>query len=168
MLASERLFPLRKQNNVIRYVQSPLTRAKETAEIIMEELNSSVDTSRVRGFTPLHVETNYNIAEGFPCMPDPPTHQLSPRELDPKRIDEGFHDVFRVPPGTDPMNVSTEIYVCHANVIRYFTLRALQLNPQAWLRLTLPHAGVVWLTIDCNGLVTSSPIRIIWIKFQLE
>ena len=43
--------------------------------------------------------------------PDPPTHQLSPRELDPKRIEQGFHDIFRVPPGTDPMNVSTEIYV---------------------------------------------------------
>ena len=53
-----------------------------------------------------------------------------------------------MPPGSDPMNVSTEIYVCHANVIRYFTLRALQLNPAGWLRLTLPHAGIVWLTVD--------------------
>ena len=28
-----------------------------------------------------------------------------------------------------------DVVVCHANVIRYFVLRALQLPPEAWLRL---------------------------------
>lgn len=138
---------------MVRYVQSPLTRARETADIILHELNNSVESGRVRGFQPLATETNPNIAEGFPCLPDPPTHVLSPRELDPKRIEDGFYDIFRPPSGNDSANVSTEVYVCHANVIRFFTLKALQCDPQGWLRLTLPHAGMVWMTIDHTGLV---------------
>ena len=43
--------------------------------------------------------------------------------------------------------------MCHANVIRYYTLKALQMDGQAWLRLTLPHAGIVWMTVNHDGLV---------------
>ncbi|CAE7222806.1 Rabl2 [Symbiodinium pilosum] len=35
-----------------------------------------------------------------------------------------------------------EIYVCHMNLIRYFVMRALQLPPEAWLRLRGDNTGI--------------------------
>ena len=49
---------------------------------------------------------------------------------------------------------SHEVIVCHANVIRYFICRALQLPPEAWLRISLKHASITWLTIRPDGRVS--------------
>lgn len=49
---------------------------------------------------------------------------------------------------------ATQIYVCHANVIRYFLLRALQLDERAWLRLSVAHASIVWISVDHDGYVS--------------
>ena len=40
-----------------------------------------------------------------------------------------------------------EIIVCHANVIRYFLCRALQIPPEAWLRLCTFNCSLTYLTI---------------------
>jgi len=47
-----------------------------------------------------------------------------------------------------------DIVVCHMNVIRYFTLRALQLPPEAWLRLGGFNGSLAYLTIRPNGSVS--------------
>uniref|UniRef100_A0A1I8F429 Serine/threonine-protein phosphatase PGAM5, mitochondrial n=1 Tax=Macrostomum lignano TaxID=282301 RepID=A0A1I8F429_9PLAT len=47
----------------------------------------------------------------------------------------------------DQQSDSYELLVCHANVIRYFVCRALQLPPEAWLRFSLDHASITWVTI---------------------
>lgn len=44
--------------------------------------------------------------------------------------------------------------VCHANVIRYFVCRALQIPPEAWLRMSLDHASITWISIQPSGRVT--------------
>ena len=44
--------------------------------------------------------------------------------------------------------------MCHANVIRYLALRALQLPPTAWLRLSLGHASFTWISIRSDGNVS--------------
>ena len=44
-----------------------------------------------------------------------------------------------------------EIVVCHGNVIRYCFLRALQLPPEAWLRLSVYNASVTRVDIRANG-----------------
>ena len=41
--------------------------------------------------------------------------------------------------------------VCHANVIRYFVCRALQLPPEARLRMSLKHGSITWVTIRPDG-----------------
>lgn len=48
------------------------------------------------------------------------------------------------------------ILVCHGNVIRWFVLRALQLAPNAWLRLSVPHGSITTLTMLPEGYVTLS------------
>lgn len=47
-----------------------------------------------------------------------------------------------------------EIIVCHANVIRYFLCRALQLPPEAWLRFCVFNGSLTYLTIRPTGSVS--------------
>lgn len=47
-----------------------------------------------------------------------------------------------------------EIIVCHANVVRYFFCRALQLPPEAWLRLCTFNCSLTYFTIRPTGTVS--------------
>lgn len=47
-----------------------------------------------------------------------------------------------------------DIIVCHGNVIRYFFCRALQLPPEAWLRLSIFNCSLTYLMIMPNGRVS--------------
>jgi len=47
-----------------------------------------------------------------------------------------------------------EIYVCHMNLIRYFVMRALQLPPEAWLRLRGDNTGITEIIIHPDGRVS--------------
>jgi serine/threonine-protein phosphatase PGAM5 len=47
-----------------------------------------------------------------------------------------------------------EVIVGHGNVIRYFTCRALQIPPEAWLRLSCFNCSITYLMIHPNGYVT--------------
>ena len=44
------------------------------------------------------------------------------------------------------------------NVIRYFTMRALQLPPEAWLRLAVSNASITVLTVYPSGRVSLSQL----------
>lgn len=68
------------------------------------------------------------------------------------RIEAGFRAHFhRAPPSQESETYT--LMVCHANVIRYFVCRALQLPPEAWLRFNLHNASISWLSIFPNGKV---------------
>lgn len=54
---------------------------------------------------------------------------------------------------SDPQH-EFEIIICHANVIRYFFCRALQLPPEAWLRLCTFNCSLTYLTIRPTGTVS--------------
>lgn len=47
-----------------------------------------------------------------------------------------------------------EIIVCHANVLRYMFCRALQIPPEAWLRLCTFNCSLTYLTIRPTGSVS--------------
>ena len=55
------------------------------------------------------------------------------------------------PPEAEGTHSRCEIIVCHGNVIRYCALRALQLPPEAWLRLMVPNASITTITITADG-----------------
>lgn len=44
-----------------------------------------------------------------------------------------------------------EVIVCHGNVIRYFLCRALQLPPEAWLRMSTFNCSITYLVVAPNG-----------------
>ena len=48
----------------------------------------------------------------------------------------------------------TTVLVCHANVIRYCVLRALQLQPEAWLRTGVANASVTTMEVREDGGVS--------------
>jgi serine/threonine-protein phosphatase PGAM5 len=54
----------------------------------------------------------------------------------------------------EPCKHEFEIIVCHANVIRYFLCRALQVPPEAWLRLCTFNCSLTYLTIRPTGTVS--------------
>ncbi|XP_050430596.1 serine/threonine-protein phosphatase PGAM5, mitochondrial-like [Adelges cooleyi] len=122
-----------------------MTRAMETCSLIQKHLSSDIPLTS----TDL-------LREGAPIPPDPPSRRWKPDLYqfyrDGARIEAAFRQFFhRAPP--EQKEDSYEIIVCHANVIRYFVMRALQLSPEAWLRLKLDHASITSFAIFPNGRV---------------
>ncbi|UYV76449.1 PGAM5 [Cordylochernes scorpioides] len=127
-----------------RIVVSTLTRARETAFIVSKHLPG------------VQVESCQFIHEGAPIQPEPPISRWKPPPNlfyeDGARIEAAFRKhFFRADPSQK--KDSYEIFICHANVIRYFICRALQLRPEAWLRFSLHHCSITWLCIKPSGRV---------------
>ncbi|ESO95389.1 hypothetical protein LOTGIDRAFT_203856 [Lottia gigantea] len=128
-----------------KLISSTMTRALETADIIHKHLPD------------LPREKNDMLREGAPIPPEPPVGHWKPENYqfytDGQRIEAAFrHYIHRAP--ADQTEDSFEIIVCHANVIRYFVCRALQFPPDGWLRLSLAHASITWLTVRPSGRVS--------------
>jgi serine/threonine-protein phosphatase PGAM5 len=146
--------------------QSDMTRAKETASLISSWLPGVPVT-----------DPDARLNEGIPApmiplRPDVPNAEQAV-DADHDRIEEAFqkyiHRSEEATPsssssspeesskgGTDDANQveqEFEIIVCHGNVIRYFFCRALQLPPEAWLRLSVFNCSLTYLMIQPNGYV---------------
>lgn len=126
-------------------IHSNMTRAIETAEILKQSL-PSVPVFPADGI----------LREGSPIKPEPRVGSWKPEHYyvqDGARIEAAFRKYFH---RADPQQVkdSYEIVVCHANVIRYLVCRALQFPPEAWLRISLKHASITWLTVRPDGRVS--------------
>lgn len=127
-----------------RVVQSSMKRAKETCSIITDQISD----------LPI-VETSDLLREGSPILPDP-LHRANEPELkyfsDAPRIESAFRKfVHRPSTSIDVDGDHAEIYVCHANVIRYFICRLGQFPPQGWLRMSLKHGSITWITVFSDG-----------------
>lgn len=125
-------------------IKSTMTRAQETAQIIQACLPN------------VPVESCSLIEEGAPVPPEPAVGHWKPELYqffqDGARIEAAFRRYFHRAEASQEKDSYT-ILVCHANVIRYFVCRALQFPPEAWLRLSLNHASITWVSITPNGRV---------------
>jgi broad specificity phosphatase PhoE len=123
---------------------SELTRAVQTADELSVLLPLAL---RSRDAT---------LNEGRPCLPEPaPRHAQSYTNRDAERMERSYRKLVRKPSATDSSRSDTyEVVVCHANLIRYVVCRALQLPPEAWLRMSLPNASLTHLVVRPNGDVT--------------
>ncbi|GAB0098506.1 Serine/threonine-protein phosphatase Pgam5, mitochondrial [Sergentomyia squamirostris] len=123
--------------------KSTMLRAQETGSIISESLPK------------IPVESCSLLEEGAPIPPEPPIGHWKPEYYffqDGARIEAAFRKFFhRASP--DQAKDSYTLIVCHANVIRYFVCRALQFPPEGWLRISLNHASITWITILPSGRV---------------
>lgn len=129
-----------------RMVRSTMTRAQQTGDHILSRMNTDN----------LVIENDSMLEEGAPFPPEPPRKTWEPADYifyqDGSRIEAAFRNYFyRADHRQD--KETYDIIVCHANVIRYFICRALQLPPEAWLRINLHHASMSWVRIRPNGRV---------------
>lgn len=159
---------------------SNMARAKETADIIAQNipggtlLQTEPDANLNEGRPCHHIpggkaskrtvqktdETHERIETAFKTYfyrADPPSmndnqeeKQSVISENESKGIDDEEEDMSLKP---HPQH-EFEIIVCHANVIRYFLCRALQIPPEAWLRLCTFNCSLTYLTIRATGTVS--------------
>lgn len=143
---------------------SGMTRAKETADIIASYL-PGVE----------YVEGDPMLNEGRPSHHIPGgkanDKMVEATDQNHPRIEAAFRKYFyraTEAPSTGKINSTAsnpqppqeeclhefEIIVCHANVIRYFVCRALQLPPEAWLRYCPFNCSLTYLTIRPTGTVS--------------
>lgn len=129
---------------------SDMVRAKETAALIAEQLEGIV----VQTPDPL-----LNEALPAPMVPIRPDIKGATEEIDENhdRIEEAFHKYFYRDDtdSDDDENDDFEVIVCHGNVIRYMFCRALQLPPEAWLRMSTLNCSITYLIIRPNGMVSA-------------
>ena len=162
---------------------SNMTRAKETANIIAQSLPESVirakpDENLNEGRPCHHIpggraseravkqtdECHDRIETAFktyfyraepPSMEEHDTLKEKEENLgmcstQKKKDTNGDQDVTLKP---HPQH-EFEIIVCHANVVRYFLCRALQIPPETWLRLCTFNCSLTYLTVRPTGTVS--------------
>ncbi|XP_075754477.1 serine/threonine-protein phosphatase PGAM5, mitochondrial isoform X2 [Pelodiscus sinensis] len=124
-------------------IHSSMTRATETTNIISKHLPGvkKISTDLLR--------------EGAPIEPDPPVSHWKPEAVyyeDGARIEAAFRNYIHRADAKQEED-SYEIFVCHANVIRYIVCRALQFPPEGWLRMSLNNGSITHLVIRPSGRV---------------
>lgn len=117
---------------------SSMQRARDTAAAIGAE------------FPAVSAQVSDDFAE---CTP--PTHRADimakekPEEAKAcqARLDRVFATVFRPAQG-EPR---TEVIVCHGNVIRSMVTRALGVDPESWLEMSVGHASLTRIRVEADG-----------------
>jgi len=117
---------------------STMTRARQTAAVIGQE------------FPELQLQSSALISE---CTP--PTRRKdimegeTPEDLAActRQLEEAFPVYFAPSPEAD----KHDIVVCHGNVIRYFVTRALGVDTEAWLGMSIANCSLTVITVDADG-----------------
>ena len=137
-----RLAALLGDTRVRRITHSTMARAAETAALVSQALPG------------VPLQPCALLREGAPARPEPDTWRPKERDVwvDGARIEAAFREhIHRSEGGEGP---DVEVIVCHGNVIRYCVLRALQLPPEAWLRLGLVNGSITKVVCRPDGHVS--------------
>ena len=133
----------------VNVYQSSMIRAIETSEEIKSILTEAKVDWQLKGQSDL-------LCEGPPYPAEPPISSWTekPEYYEASaRIEAAFRKfIHRGEPEQD--FESNDVIVCHANVIRYFVCRALQIPPESWLRQSLAHGSITWIRVSPSGNVS--------------
>jgi serine/threonine-protein phosphatase PGAM5 len=117
---------------------STMTRARQTAEIVARSLKGMAPTPAplLRECTPPSRRAD--------VMAD-----LKPGEADECRdqLEHAFARYFRPSPEAD----RHDILVCHGNVIRYLVCKVLEVDPTAWLGMTIANCSLTVVRVNADG-----------------
>jgi serine/threonine-protein phosphatase PGAM5 len=119
---------------------SPLTRAQETARVILDDLG---------------IASSVMVPELAECTP--PTHRkeitagMPEAELTAcaKQLDKLYAERFKPAPGTE----SHELMICHGNVIRYLITKTMGVDTESWLEMSVGHTSLTTIRIEADGSV---------------
>jgi len=117
---------------------STMTRAWQTALVIGQE------------FPGLQIESSKLIRECTP--PTRLTDVMKGETADDlaactKRLEEAFPIIFAPSPEAD----RHDIVVCHGNVIRYFVTKALEVDTEAWLGMSIANCSLTVIAVWADG-----------------
>eukprot|EP00606_Chrysophyceae_sp_TOSAG23-5_P000403 GSChrysophyteH2.ASY1.ANO1.869.1 assembled CDS len=154
-LTGERLHALllsKQLPPVTKFVASTMIRAKQTADIILPHLthSSNVDESSSDGSAAaLPLLTCNMLREGAVYVPVPAIskQRWDVSDSDFYRDQPRVEAAYRAYQGAD----TTSVLVCHGNVIRYFLTRALQIDPEAWLRFSVANGSITVIKVTPSG-----------------
>ena len=119
---------------------SPMQRARDTAAVIAEDFPG-------RAFKVVD-----DMAE---CTPPTRRTEITkgekPADLAAckQKLDRVFARFFKPATAGD----ETDMLVCHGNVIRYLTTRALGVDTAAWLEMSVGHASITTIRIESDGRI---------------
>lgn len=119
-------------------VASPMTRAHETARVIVAELPGA------------RLEIDPELAE---CTPPTWRTEITADESAESMaacaatLDRVFARRFVPAAGAE----RRELLVAHGNVIRSLVIRALRVNPKAWLEMSVRHASLTIVRVEADG-----------------
>lgn len=115
-------------------IASPLTRAQDTAKVVASDLRRA------------SIETLPELAE---C--GPPTRRGAEASATERacaeKLDRVFAERFKPASGAE----RRELLVCHGNVIRYLTTKAMGVDPKAWLSMSIGHASLTTIRVAPDG-----------------
>jgi serine/threonine-protein phosphatase PGAM5 len=116
---------------------SPLTRAQETARVVAEDLRLPVQVvDELQECTPrtwrTAVVADEKPADMAACA---------------ATLDRVFAEQFKPATGAE----RRDLLVCHGNVIRYLVTKALKVDPQAWLEMSVGHASLTTIRVEKDG-----------------
>jgi serine/threonine-protein phosphatase PGAM5 len=110
---------------------STMVRARETAHIVGAQIATSFRHSSL-------------LREGFPTRA--PGYEHRTVREDRARFDQALERF------TKPARKrTTELLVCHGNLIRFFVCHALRIPPKTWLKFGTNHTGITRIVIKANG-----------------
>ena len=117
---------------------SPMQRAKDTAAVISGSLDNR------------HFEVVKDLAE---CTPPTRRTEITAQESEEslnackEQLDRLFAERFRPAKG----QAQTDLLVCHGNVIRYLITRAMGVDSEAWLEMSVGHTSISKIRIEADG-----------------
>lgn len=121
-----------------RVLASPMTRAQQTARVLVDDLGAG------------EAITDPDLAECTPSTRRAAVND-SASEADRKACEAQFDRAFArhfVPASGAPRR---ELLVCHGNAIRYLLTRALGVDREAWLEMSLGHVSLSTVRIAADG-----------------
>ena len=140
-IAQARLIAARLRGLPVKFTSltaSPLTRARETGQIIQQELPQLTlqISPLLRECTPRTWRTEATKGE-------------TPASLDAAeaQLNQAFA-TYCVPAKEADQH---DILVCHGNVTRYFVMKALGVDPQAWLGLSVANGSLTVIQVKADG-----------------
>ncbi len=87
------------------------------------------------------------LSECTPPMADPARPETPDQSACANRLDNAFRERF-TPATASPRN---DLIVAHGNVIRYFVMKALGVEPRTWTRLSVAHASITIIQVTATG-----------------